>query len=50
MQEIYLIGPYLLGGETIDKVVEWTSPGVYALGYVERGIFYVICFFGPEGI
>jgi len=36
-----LRGPYLVDGETIDKVVSSTSPGVYALGYVDKDVFYV---------
>jgi len=41
MPQTGLNGPYALDNETIDRVVTRTSPGAYALGYVENNSFYV---------
>jgi hypothetical protein len=41
MPQTELEGPYSLNSETIDSVVAKTSPGVYVLGYVGIGGFFI---------
>jgi hypothetical protein len=39
MRSLEMSGPYPLSDEAIDEALAWMSPGNYALGYMDDGIF-----------